>query len=541
MSIATPSEPGFKRQIMAPTALVLGALIAIFFAAAFAYLNWREERRTELYVEQVGRVWESLRDENGRLLQWYSAEAAADPALQQAMRRRDRAALLELAGRRYAELRQYFGVSHWYFHTPERDVLLRLHDPNTFGDRIDRRTLLDAERGGHMTSGLEMGAMATPTLRHVMPWRVGGELIGYIELGTEAHWFAQRLRQLLALDVAIAVHKRYTSVQAFETGKRAFGFPGAWGDHAQIALLGQTLATLPAGLIAPWEALAAEAPPGVREVRDAEHIWSAAFLPLNDSAGVPVASLAVLRDVGWERAARDRQLALGALASLALGAILLAALYVRVGHIEARVAAANAAGAEAAGRARSAFLGKISHELRTPMNGVLGMTQLLLATPLDKEQRDFVETIRASADAQVAVINDMLDSAESAAGRLDLETTTGVDRGDMLARAMGDGEIAGIMVRGLIEDLPGQRDELQAALDAGDLARAQRAAHTIRGLAAGGSAVRVRDAAGHVEGCCRDGLDEEARRGFAELAESLAQALPEWQAYLDETETEARP
>ena len=125
--------------------------------------------------------------------------------------------------------------------------------------------------------------------------------------------------------------------------------------------------------------------------KNGQRYWeSASISPIRDVNGKPNYFVAVKEDI-TERKKTERAL------------------------IEARHTA------EAATKAKSDFLANMSHEIRTPMNGIIGMTDLTLDTDLTPEQRDYLNTVKTSADALLTLINDILDFSKIEAGKLELE------------------------------------------------------------------------------------------------------------------------
>ena len=87
---------------------------------------------------------------------------------------------------------------------------------------------------------------------------------------------------------------------------------------------------------------------------------------------------------------------------------------------ELREASAARERAEAANEAKTRFLANVSHEVRTPLNGILGMAELLTGTPLDAEQKTYVAAIRSSGSALASLIEEILDFSKIEAGKVEI-------------------------------------------------------------------------------------------------------------------------
>lgn len=255
-----------------------------------------------------------------------------------AFQTQDRSALLSSSRSLFDRLRSNYGITHFYFHDPKRTNILRVHQPERYGDKINRFTALEAEQSGHFTWGVELGPLGTFTLRAVMPWWHNGNLLGYVELGEEVEQGSTRLASAFGVDIYILVAKQYLDKKGWEAGMRMLGRQPDWDQFPYWVLAFQTTNHPPAGLL---QSVASEGREGMGQVVRASldgHEYRGVFIPLLDAGQRNVGELLVMEDMTPRLNSTYSTMATIFGSALVVGSILFFLFYAILSRVERQMA-----------------------------------------------------------------------------------------------------------------------------------------------------------------------------------------------------------
>ena len=334
------SVQGIKLRIFLPLILAVGVLLGSFIVA----FRQDQSRSSELAIHrsaaELQKFLQVEQKQNTDFMETAIRAILNDDRMAQALRTRDREALLERARPLQETLSRQHKITHLYFHGPDRVNILRVHHPDEHGDLIDRFTLREAERTGMMASGIERGPLGAFVLRVVMPWRDNGELLGYLELGMEFKEITKDIHGLLEVDFVVAVDKKLLNREQWDKPVKVSDKKESWDQFPDVAIIDRTMQVLPEPIVNFLSS--GSRPKGTAKVvswngRVAQMI----LLHLEDAGGKGFGELFVMRDITDSVAQARRSIWLISFICLAVGAALLTVFYIFLGRVEKTLASQN--------------------------------------------------------------------------------------------------------------------------------------------------------------------------------------------------------
>ncbi|MDP2143335.1 MAG: diguanylate cyclase [Gallionella sp.] len=350
-----PVESGTSRtySILAPQnetrrlrlSFLVPLLIAIaFIVVAMVAINYSfHQRQLKSGVVQLrtsaARLYEESVQQNIRALHMVMDVLERDQELHSALARKDRSALLVHSEPLFDEMKRNYGITHFYFSGPDRVNLLRVHQPARHGDLIERLTMLNAERSGAVSAGIELGPLGLLTLRLVSPWRDARthKLIGYVELGMEIDNILQNVQRMFGVEVLVLIQKQYLKRQSWEDGMRVMGRQPSWDQFHDVVVSVQGKGEFPESLAALYHDPAIKHSDSAVELDCNGHICEALPLALQDVGGNKVAEMVILADTSEQVSDAHRAVTAGTVASIVSGIALFAFFYLLVGRVGRRI------------------------------------------------------------------------------------------------------------------------------------------------------------------------------------------------------------
>jgi signal transduction histidine kinase len=294
----TEVTSGLRMRILLPLAAALLVLVtAIGLLMVVARGQHMREQASDT-ARSMNSLLQELMGQEVRVMQTVQGMLMDDPRVRQAYLARDRQALLSLTGGLLQELKKRHAITHIYFITPDRRVLLRTHEPGHAGDLIDRYVMLQAQQTGRPAAGNEQGTNGAFTLRVSAPWYVDGKLVGYIELGAELEDLFVAITKVVDGQVLLLLNKQFLEEAPYRDYQKRRGQPQGWDEFRDVLVLSRTTHEIPPAVRA--YLASPRGPEGTQEphlFHDAGRTTQVVEEPLSNSRGQKVGSLLVMTDV----------------------------------------------------------------------------------------------------------------------------------------------------------------------------------------------------------------------------------------------------
>lgn len=326
-----------QRPIIVSFMVAFGVLLAIFLVS----LHWmhveQEENQSSLFEQQLLATIKLLMQENYQAMEGQLSLLAEDRNLSDLFQNGDRNGLLRATNPLFIRLKATQRISTLFFHSREGSNVLRLHQPDRYGDVIRRQTLMQALKTGQPVHGLELGMLDTLSMRVVLPWTRDGRLIGYLEIGKELAKVLEAVNTALHADIYLFIGKRYLDKEQWRAWMASQGHGDDWDRFADVVSAAGVTHIFPFAL----DSLVRENHVGVGTFPlehpddNKDDHWHYFIMPVQDVEGRQVAKMiALFKDGPLEHILSEHKVQV--IAGISLIALLLALVF---GRLVARIVA----------------------------------------------------------------------------------------------------------------------------------------------------------------------------------------------------------
>lgn len=370
-----------RDRVKAPVLVPFGLVLLLVVGALLATAYWYEDRARRQDLE-AGRLAAEYMlaaeiESQAETLRAALLLLGRDGDLRAAFESGDRERLLAVVAPLFGQMRDQLGVSHFYLVDASRSVVLRAHQPDLYGDVIERASMLRTQETRRPTHGIEIGRLGHLTMRVVQPWHENGHLIGFLELGHEIRDLASHIHAALGVDVLVMLEPESTLRAEPEQAPGV----GPSGPELLDSSLEEVPASLVERIVAGGSGLLAD---------DSGRLVYAAPLQLFDAAERVIGKVVILRDATALQARFRESLTTVAMFVLLVGAMVFGLVYQILGRVErehrrqremetqfARLSSEHQRIVQMEKLAEvGRTISEIAHQINNPLVGVINMAQL---------------------------------------------------------------------------------------------------------------------------------------------------------------------
>lgn len=228
-----------RSKINIASALLICIIIAVYYLLQVYEHARIRDNNISTRIISIQKAFNQLVEHDIRTLATGLQVIIQDPGLREKFLSNDREALYAYAEPLFKNLKEKFGITHFYFILPDGECFLRVHNKQLYGDMVNRHTLLRSRKTQGLAAGIELG-MTAFALRTVMPYYHEGRLIGYVELGEEIDHFLQILKGQTGEEYALMGHKGKLDREEWKSIKKVAGQRDNWDDMPKHLLVAQT-------------------------------------------------------------------------------------------------------------------------------------------------------------------------------------------------------------------------------------------------------------------------------------------------------------